>query len=178
MIKRYLSIFLTTMLLGLISCSTQNLQDYKAERPVLDLKSYFNGTIDAYGIFTDWTGEVTKRFTVVIVCQWNGSKGILDETFTYSDGSLQKRIWHLERLTNGKYTGRADDVIGEAHGDVAGNTFHWSYTLRLPVDKTTYEVDFDDWMYLVDDRVMLNKAKMSKFGLPLGEVTLSFVKRP
>jgi hypothetical protein len=39
------------------------------------------------------------------------------------------------------------------------------------------EVQFDDWMYLVDDKVMLNKAVMSKFGIKLGEVTLSFVKR-
>jgi hypothetical protein len=40
----------------------------------------------------------------------------------------------------------------------------------------TYDVQFDDWMYLMDDRVMLNKAVMSKFGLRLGEVTLTFVK--
>jgi hypothetical protein len=38
-------------------------------------------------------------------------------------------------------------------------------------------VQFDDWMYLMDQRVMLNKATMSKFGIRLGEVTLSFVKR-
>jgi hypothetical protein len=38
-------------------------------------------------------------------------------------------------------------------------------------------VQFDDWMYLVDERVMLNKAVMSKFGIHLGEVTLSFHKK-
>jgi hypothetical protein len=32
-------------------------------------------------------------------------------------------------------------------------------------------------MYLVDDRVMLNRATMSKFGIRLGEVLLSFTKR-
>ena len=35
----------------------------------------------------------------------------------------------------------------------------------------------DDWMYLIDDRVMLNRATMSKFGVRLGEITLSFTKR-
>jgi hypothetical protein len=39
------------------------------------------------------------------------------------------------------------------------------------------DVQFDDWMYLVTDKVMLNKAAMSKFGVQLGEVTLSFTKR-
>jgi hypothetical protein len=29
----------------------------------------------------------------------------------------------------------------------------------------------------MDDRVMLNKAVMSKFGIRLGEVTLSFIKK-
>jgi hypothetical protein len=32
-------------------------------------------------------------------------------------------------------------------------------------------------MYLMDERVMLNKARMSKGGIHLGEVTLSFTKR-
>jgi len=45
------------------------------------------------------------------------------------------------------------------------------------VDGKTYEVQFDDWMFLMDQRVMLNKAVMSKWGFRLGEVTLSFVKR-
>ena len=36
---------------------------------------------------------------------------------------------------------------------------------------------FDDWMFQMDERVMLNRAVMSKFGIRLGEVTLSFTKR-
>jgi hypothetical protein len=49
--------------------------------------------------------------------------------------------------------------------------------LSLPVDGRVIEVRFDDWMYLMNDRVMLNKATMSKWGVRLGEVTLSFTKR-
>jgi hypothetical protein len=45
------------------------------------------------------------------------------------------------------------------------------------VDGTVYQVQFDDWMYLMTDKVMLNKATMSKLGIRLGEVTLSFTKR-
>jgi hypothetical protein len=60
---------------------------------------------------------------------------------------------------------------------VAGNAFNWRYTLALKVDGRTWNVDFDDWMYLIDDRVMLNRATMSKFGVRLGEVLLSFTRR-
>ena len=49
--------------------------------------------------------------------------------------------------------------------------------LALPVDDKVYNVDFDDWMFLMDDKVMLNRSYMSKWGFNLGEVTLTFVKR-
>jgi hypothetical protein len=102
---------------------------------------------------------------------------VLDESFVYSDGSTEKRIWRLTDLGGGRYSGRADDVVGEAQGQTQGNAFRWGYTLALPVDGRVWHVDFDDWMYLMDQRVMLNKATMSKWGVRLGEVTLSFYKR-
>jgi hypothetical protein len=152
-------------------------QDYATEKPVLNLREYFNGTLDAHGVFTDRSGRVVKRFTVLMVCTWTGNQGVLDESFIYSDGSTEKRIWRLTDLGGGRYSGRADDVVGEAQGQTQGNAFRWGYTLALPVDGRVWHVDFDDWMYLMDQRVMLNKATMSKWGVRLGEVTLSFYKR-
>jgi hypothetical protein len=163
--------------LALGGCASQSIDQYRNDKPTLDLKDYFNGTLDAYGVFTDRSGSVVKRFTVVMNCSWQGDQGVLDEDFTYSDGSKQKRIWRLTRLADGRYTGTADDVIGIAQGQARGNAFYWTYTLSLPVDGSVYEVRFDDWMYLMTDKVMLNKATMSKFGVKLGEVTLSFTRR-
>ena len=68
-------------------------------------------------------------------------------------------------------------MVGVATGVAAGNALIWRYTLSLPVDGKTYEVQFDDWMFLMDERVLINKAVMSKFGVRLGEVTLSFYKK-
>jgi Protein of unknown function (DUF3833) len=150
--------------------------DYAKETPKLDLRSYFNGPLTAYGIFTDRSGKVVRRFTVKMTGTWNGNQGVLDEDFTYSDGKREKRVWRLTDLGNGRYSGRADDVVGEAVGSAAGNALNWRYTLALKLDERTINVQFDDWMYLMDDRVMLNKAAMSKFGIYLGEVTLSFTK--
>lgn len=159
-------------------CATQDIAHYAEQKPVLDLQQYFNGTLDAYGVFTDRSGTVVKRFTVLMQCSWTGDEGVLHEDFSYSDGSKQTRIWRLKKTGNGRFVGRADDVVGDALGESQGNAFHWTYTMRLPVDQSVYEVQFDDWMYLVTDKVMLNKATMSKFGVRLGEVTLSFTKRP
>jgi hypothetical protein len=164
--------------LALVGCGTQRIDQYSQEKPVLDLQQYFNGVLDAYGVFTDRSGAVVKRFTVVMRCSWQGDEGVLDEDFLYSDGTKQKRIWRLKKLPDGRYTGTADDVVGTAQGQARGNAFYWTYTLSLPVDGTVYDVRFDDWMYLMTDSVMLNKATMSKLGVRLGEVTLSFTKRP
>jgi Protein of unknown function (DUF3833) len=175
---------LSASVLGLAGCAGPQVADYAQEKPVLDLRTYFNGTLDAYGLFTDRSGKVVKRFTVVMTCSWTpvagkpGEEvGVLDEAFTYSDGTKDRRIWTLRRSADGRYTGTAGDVLGEAKGQVSGNAFRWGYTLKLPYEGRVIEVQFDDWMYLMDDKVMLNKAVMSKFGIRLGEVTLSFVKR-
>jgi hypothetical protein len=173
----------TALSLGLLAgCAGPTPADYAAEKPQLDLKTYFNGEFTAHGLFTDRSGKVARRFTVAMTGTWEGDNGTLDERFTYSDGQTQRRVWKLTKLPgqNGgatRYIGRADDVVGEAQGVASGNALNWAYTLRLPVDGTVYEVQFDDWMYLMDERVMLNKATMSKFGFKLGEVTLSFYKK-
>lgn len=181
-LQRLVTIFLITLTsFFLTSCSSPSVQMYIKETPKLDLASYFNGEIDAYGIFTNRSGEVVKRFKVLIKAKWetkDGKRvGILDEDFTYSDGTTQKRIWTLTEIAPGRYSGTASDVIGEASGELAGNALNWRYTLALPVDGKIYHVQFDDWMYLMDDKVMLNRAQMSKFGIYLGEVTLAFYKR-
>ena len=171
---------LLTLLAGsavLAGCAGPQVSDYAQQRPALQLDRYFNGRIRAHGIFQKRGGEVVRRFTVVMDCHWEGNQGVLDEAFSYSDGSTSRRVWRLTKHEGGRYTGRADDVVGEAAGQESGNAFRWNYTLRLPVDGKEYEVQFDDWMFMVDERVMLNRATMSKFGVRLGEITLSFTKR-
>ncbi|MDD3017157.1 MAG: DUF3833 domain-containing protein [Comamonas sp.] len=171
---------LLTLLAGtavLTGCASPQVTDYAQERPLLELDRYFNGRILAHGVFQKRSGAVARRFTVVMDCHWEGNQGVLDEAFTYSDGSTERRIWRLTKHADGRYTGTAGDVVGEAQGQTSGNAFRWNYTLRLPVDGKEYEVQFDDWMFLVDDRVMLNRATMSKFGVTLGEVLLSFTKQ-
>jgi Protein of unknown function (DUF3833) len=66
-------------------------------------------------------------------------------------------------------------VVGEASGGSAGAaTFNWQYTLKLPVRGSVYEVKFDDWMYRIDERIVINKVVMTKFGFRVGELTLAF----
>ena len=168
----------TAALLPLLSgCAAPKVAEYAAEKPVLDLREYFNGPLSAHGMFQDRSGKVIKRFTVAMQGTWKGDVGTLEEDFSYSDGTTQRRVWTLTRGADGQYTGRADDVVGEATGQARGNAFHWQYTLQQPVDGKVYDVQMDDWMFLIDDKRMLNRTEMRKFGIRLGDVTVSFTKK-
>ena len=162
----------------LTGCAGPVPSDYASQSPKLDLKQYFNGKLLAHGIVTDRSGQVMQRFTVQLTGTWQGDTGTLDERFSYSDGRQETRVWTLTRGADGRYTGRAADVVGEAQGQAAGNALNWRYTLRVPVDGRSWDIEFDDWMFLIDEHVMINRAVMSKFGFRLGEVLLSFQRLP
>jgi hypothetical protein len=163
---------------ALAGCAGPEVTDYRAEKPVLDLRAYFNGAVEGHGLFIDRSGKIVKRFTVLMDCRWQGDEGVLDEDFAYSDGTKQKRLWRVRKLAGDRYTGRADDVVGEATGQASGNTLRWNYTLSLPVDGRVWEVQMDDWMILMEGGVLLNRTEMRKFGITLGQVMLSFRRRP
>ncbi len=169
------AIALALTLAGCASAPSPEL--YRDETPVLDLQRYFDGTVDAWGYFQDRSGKVVKRFTVEIEASWNADVGTLDEHFTYSDGTTSRRVWTITRIDAHTYKGTAGDVVGQARGEAYGNALRWQYTLNLPVDNKVYQVQFDDWMYLMDEQVMLNYSVMTKFGFRLGEVVLSFRRR-
>jgi len=160
--------------LVLVGCAGPKLEDHAADRPVFDFKQYFNGNLLAHGLVSDRGGRVLRRFVVTMRCEWVGDAGTLDEQFVYSDGERQHRVWRVRKLPDGRFAGVADDVMGEAAGASSGSAFNWRYTLKLPVRGEVYEVQFDDWMHLIDERTVINRAVMSKFGVRIGEVILSF----
>lgn len=163
--------------LALSACgSAPQPADYQAEKPAMDFRAYFTGPVKAHGMFTDRSGRVVKRFTVSLVGSWQADTGVLKEDFHYSDGTQEQRTWRLKDLGGGRFEGQAADIVGTAAGEQSGNAIRFRYTMRVPVDGDPIEFQFDDWMYRIDDRVVLNRAAMSKFGIHLGDVTLSFSK--
>ena len=172
--------FLTALCAALLlvaGCSSVDPAVYRSEKPALDLYRYFDGTVDAWGHFADRSGTVVKRFKVEIRGRVENGALVLDEAFRYSDGTASRRVWTITRSADGGYRGTAADVVGEAQGVVSGNALHWVYVLALEVDGTTWNLEVDDWMYLQDAQVMLNKSVMRKFGFRVGEVILAFRRR-
>lgn len=167
-------LLLVALVLGVASCASVDVARYADQQPALNLEHFFSQPVKAWGMFQKRNGEVAKRFEVNIVSRHEGNNLILDERFVYSDGTRQRRVWTLTPEGQERWSGRADDVVGVAEGQVAGNTLHWRYRLNLPVDDSTYEMSMDDWMYLMDEDTLINRTRMSKFGVEVGQVTLFF----
>ncbi|MGR2769478.1 DUF3833 domain-containing protein [Photobacterium ganghwense] len=161
---------------ALLSGCSASVGDYLGTKPTFDLFRYFDGQVQAWGMVQDRSGKQIRRFEVMITGTVQGHQLTLNENFVFNDGEKQQRIWRITRHKDGSYTGTADDVVGTAKGQVAGNALNWRYVLRVPVGDSTYDIQFDDWMYLQDKQHMFNVAEMSKWGWKVGQVTLFFKK--
>lgn len=160
----------------LAACAGIDPQVYATEQPALDLRRYFDGTLDGHGMFIDRSGRVTRRFVVTVRGTWRGEVGTLNEDFVWSDGERETRIWTLTPSgAAGHWRGTADNVIGEARGVVAGNALNWKYTYALTTrGGSRYDIDFDDWLFRIDEGVVLNRAVLTFWGFKVGEVLISF----
>lgn len=165
--------FLGLLLTG---CGGMDIKQFETASPRLVLEDYFSGKTRAWGIFEDRFGTLRRQFTVDIKGTWDGKTLTLDERFDYRDGEKDRRVWTIEKTGEDRYEGRADDVIGTAAGEAQGNALSWRYTMDLKVGDSTLRVRFDDWMFLQPDNVLINRARVSKWGVELGQVTLFFRK--
>ena len=166
------------LLLSLAGCMSMKPENFAGREPALVLEEYFVGESKAWGIFEDRFGNLRRQFTVDIKGSMVGEELVLEEDFLFDDGEVDRRVWRIKRIDENTYEGRADDVRGAASGKVFGNALNWSYLVDLKVGNRTTVVRFDDWLFLQDKDVLVNRAIVTKFGIRIGEVTLFFQRQP
>ena len=171
-------VFLILAVFALTGCAEMKVAEFENRKPQFILEDYFQGKTRAWGLFENRFGKVRRQFVVDITGSWDGETLVLDEDFVFDDGEKNFRQWRIRKLADNQYEGRADDVVGKATGVSAGNALNWRYLLDLKLDSgSTVRVRFNDWMFLQSDGVLLNRAKISKFGIELGQVIISFQKQ-
>ncbi len=171
--KKYLIVLL---FLTSACTSDMNIDNFSNTKPKFTLEDYFNGKTEAWGLFHDRFGNLKRSFKVDITGTLSENELILDERFVYDDGEEDQRIWKIKILGNNKYSGTASDVVGQAIGQSNGNALNWKYKLNLKVNQSTVQVDFDDWMFLQDRGILINRAEVKKWGINVGVVTITFLK--
>ena len=152
-------------------------KDYQNTEPEFDLKTFFAGELIGWGLVKNYQDKVTKRFTVEMIGTWQENQGELYELFTYQDGTTQERTWYFVTHEGGINTGTAGDVVGQASGQQQGFAFNWNYDLLFKSDGKQIQVHLKDWLYQVDENVVISQAKIQKFGVEVGEVIVVILKQ-
>jgi len=162
----------------LTSCSGNKMQpiDFKDQKPRLIIEDYLSGNVKAWGILQNRSGKVTRQFSALLNGTWDGKQLILNEKFNWSDGEVQKRQWKINKIDEHNYQGTAGDVVGTAKGFSYGPVFKFEYVLLVPVKGREIKITFDDWIFKQDDKVAINRATMTKFGIKVAELTVFFIK--
>lgn len=151
-----------------------NFNQFDVESQSFDPVKFFAGTFQAQGMFVDRFGQVQKRFVIDIVCDTGNKQTTLHEDFTYDDGEKEARSWTIVRQDTNAYSAHTDDVVGKAVGIVNGAVFKLKYDFLLTLYGRKVKVHFDEVMVKQTESTILNRARVSKFGLLLGELFITF----
>ena len=150
--------------------------DFKDQKPRLVIEKYLSGNVKAWGVLQNRSGKVTRQFKADLNGKWDGNTLILDEIFNWNDGEKQTRKWTIKKIDEHNYEGTASDVVGKAIGYSYGPAFKFEYVLLVPIKGKNIKIPFDDWIFMQDERVAINRATMTKFGIKVAELTVMFVK--
>ena len=178
-IKIIKSISLIIVLFLITSCSNNSAmkpEDFKNKEPRLIIEEYLSGNVKAWGVLQNRSGKVTRQFSADLNGSWDGKQLIFNEKFNWDDGEIQNREWTINKIDENNYEGTAGDVVGKAIGYSYGPAFKFEYALLVPVKGKEMKITFDDWIFKQDEKVAINRATMTKFGIKVAELTVVFVK--
>ena len=156
-------------------CSSLKPRSFAGGTPRFEPERFFEGRTLSSGVFETPAGEPRRRFTSVAYGHREGQALVLDQTFTYDNGEIQKRHWRFRRTGQHRYEATANDVVGTAQGEAYGNAFVFEYTVALKPGNPLENVHLRQWMYLqAGGETMVNRAAITKLGLRLAMVTEYF----
>lgn len=154
----------------------KRLHDHNPSSVRFDLLDFFEGPTFADGIFEDRAGRLKRRFTVDLLGTVSGNQLVLDEAFRFDDGSNERRVWTLVRGTEGRFAGTCADAVGPAVGHQDSASASMRSVLRLSVGNRRIAMKFDDVFHPLDERTVLNRSFLSKWGVRVGQVMILFRK--
>lgn len=144
--------------------------------PTFNMAEYFEGRTRAWGLFETITGKVKKSFVADIEGRWEGSDFFMEEDFTFSDGEKETRVWRLRFNDDGSFRASCSDTPTPGKGIIKNMRGDLAYSMALNVGGRKVMLSFSDLFYQIDEHTVINRAKVKKFGIPVGQVLISFRK--
>ena len=141
-----------------------------------NMAEYFDGHTRAWGMFESITGKIKRSFVADIDGRWDGDEFLLAESFTFADGETETRVWSLRFNEDGTFQARCADTPTPVKGVMNAMRSDLTYSMALNVGGKRLTLSFSDLFYQIDESTVLNRARVKKFGIPVGQVLISFRK--
>ena len=163
------------LLLAVAGCAPALPMDRFANTaPAFDPLAFFTGHTTSWGVVENRAGAPADIVTTDCVGEADGPDGLRMVQHVTNAGGTTVRQWHMRRLGPHEFQATANDMVGTATGQAQGRVFHWRWTLATRPGQSWRDVEFEQWMYLMDDGAMVNRTVVRKLGLTLAEVTEQF----
>jgi hypothetical protein len=143
----------------------------------LEIMQFLAGRTTASGVFRDRFGRVRRSFKVLTTGWWDGTDFVLDEAFVFDDGEQETRQWRMFKGVSGSFTATCVDCLGGAVGETDAHGWRMRYRFRLRFKDRSLVVKLDDRMIRIDEHRALNTAKVSKWGVSIGEILIVFERQ-
>ncbi|MES2961888.1 MAG: DUF3833 family protein [Pseudomonadota bacterium] len=144
--------------------------------PKIDIKKFFNGDVEGFAITQDSTGKIIGTVQVKIYGKWDENKGEIKQNFIYDGTIKDSRIWLITINADGTFDAIGHDIAAPAQGKQIGNAAQMLYTLNLMDQGVKQPVRFEDKMYLVDEKSMIEISSYNKANGISGKTITSLKK--
>lgn len=153
------------------------ISDFRDTSPILRPEEMFAGELEGWAIIDGLLGGVQRRARISASGHWSPDDSLIrfSETWTFDDGQVDALNWSITLIEDGQYSGSEPTLEGEASGEQAGCAFHWTYTRNVPgKDSGSTKLNFDDWFFRIDERVMIVRGSAGRFGLPFASAYVTY----
>jgi hypothetical protein len=173
--RRYMCAAAATLMLS--ACAGPPRLTVPPDAPAFTMETFFKGRTVGKGAFVSSIAGVNRPLTVITNGRWDGKTLTLREDFFFADGEKDVKTWRFTRTAPGIYEGTREDVIGKVDVRQVGNTVELRYSADVRgKDGSVTRLDFADTIAPLDRRRVLNKAVVSKFGVPIGDIDIIFAR--
>ncbi len=142
--------------------------------PAFDPETWFEGRTDAYGLF-EALGRARFGFSTWLQGERAPDGLILRERFLYDTGERWERTWRFARAGEGAWSAAAQNTPAPGRMVVQGSAARMVYVADMPTGGKLQRLRFDMRLNRVGP-VVQNRSDVSKWGVPIGRLTMTFVK--
>lgn len=150
--------------------------DYLEKSTKIDIRNFFNGDLEGFAIVQDAQGKIDSSYTTKISGKWEDGRGNIQYNYSFNNGKKDSRTWLITINDSSSYSAIGHDFLETGHGRNQGNASVVNYSLNAIVKDKKQRVDFEDQLYLVDEKSAIIISTMRQSGSIVGKAIISLKK--